>query len=377
VSERVVFSPLPVPVSIAELGRTSAGLWGVVGDAQLREGGDALQLLYLSPPEYHHAVRGLAGDAVAGAIDHRRSTFSADVPGQAIGIVERRVRDCIRATGERGAALREDLLIALASYAAVPRFAGTEPLVLLDYLREGDARIIAELDSPSLQAVRDLDPGGGERAARRGMASALGQLAARRGKPEKAHALPYFDVERAYLITPLSAQLVARAHDFHDPTYEWRGGIIMPVAEREIAELAVGGRQAMVMFPTRGLFVGAMSALTGSQLEVELSERLTAPGYADYLTALRLQQATLRAAVRLVAGADAELERLLTDQTRDEAAALGRWLEPRNGEVSTEIAAAVADAQLLATLCRRSGREGPAARLEALARALGYVADEA
>ena len=199
-SERVVFRPVGVDGAIpfAELGHAPAGAWGLVDDqawlAAPDDGADALELLFLTRADYLHAVRELSPGDVAQVVDYRRTTFAVQVPSIALGLVELRVRECIGSLDESdvGTRLRGDLLTALASFTTVPRFAGTAIPKLLDDLREGDARIIAELESPSLRAAGDLDPSGDERATRRRFATDVGQLAARRGRPEKARVLPYF-----------------------------------------------------------------------------------------------------------------------------------------------------------------------------------------
>ena len=89
-----------------------------------------------------------------------------------------------------------------------------------------------------------------------------------------------------------------------------------------------------VAFPTRGQFMGAASALTAAQVSIELDALLRAPAFVPYLAALRVQQATLRAAVHLIAGADAGLAPLLARQRSDEAAGFRagcRRARPRSG----------------------------------------------
>ena len=383
---RVVFHAAAVAsaLPVDEIARAPDGAWGLVDDQRwlAQPGPDGLELLYLSPADYAHAVRGLPPDEVARVVAHRRRTFAADVPGQALGQVEQRVRGCLCALANDllGARLREDLLTALASFTTVPRFSDAKLLVLIDYLREGDAEIIAELESPSLHAAGDLDPGGAERAVRRRFASDLGAVGASRGRPELVGVLPYFDVERAYLLTPVTPALEERAHVFHDPTLSWRGGLVMPLPERNLADLEALGHRGVVIFPAPGQLAGAMVGLTPAQLEVELSERLLSPGFAPYLQALRLQQATLRAGARLIAGADAALDEVLTAQLREEAAQLGGWLAvgttpPPPTRAAENLADAIDAARFLAALSHRRARAGIAGRLEALGRALSHVAE--
>jgi hypothetical protein len=101
-SARVVFRAAaaiaPAP-PFDELARAPEGVWGVVDDHRwmAQTAPDGLELLYLSPAEYAHAVRGLSPDEVARAVAHRRRIFAADVPGQALGLVEQRVRGCLAA----------------------------------------------------------------------------------------------------------------------------------------------------------------------------------------------------------------------------------------------------------------------------------------
>jgi hypothetical protein len=158
----------------------------------------------------------------------------------------------------------------------------------------------------------------------------------------------------------------------------------MPVAERQLPELEALGHRLTVVFPARGPFVWALSDLTGEQLEVEIADRLASPGFARYLALLRLQEAILRVATRLIAGTDAGIERALAVQTTAEAARLGTWLAigggansaiAGEGATATELLArAIDDATFLAALCRRDQRDRIAARLDPLARALGQVA---
>ncbi len=371
-------------IPFVQLGQAQTGAWGLVEDPAwlAAQGGDDLELLYLSPSEYEHAVRGLSEKEVERAIEHHRTRFAANVPAQALGLVEQRALASLGLPLADAKALkvRADVLTAVASSTIVPRFAATPPLVLLDYLREGDAEILAELDSPSTRAAGDFDHDGSEREARRRFASACGQIAAHRGQPDKARVFPYFDVERTYFVTPPNSAVLARAKVVGDPTRDWRDGTILPLPERMAAGLE--GHTSTILFPAPGPFVSALGALTPAQLEVELAERMVAPGFAAYLNARRLQQAALRAAVHLIAGSDRELAGALAEQTREEASRIGNWLaqgasETKPGAPPGDLQATVGTATLLAALCRRWGRPSIADKIEALAQALSPVAEEA
>jgi hypothetical protein len=387
VSARVVFIPGGTPISFltTELGRGTAGTWGVVQDESwLAAGaaGDPLELLYLSPADYQHAVRGLAPAEIEAAVDRRRTTFASQLPSLALGLVELQLRGSFALLGAtpRQQQACGDLLVALASFTAVPRFSAVAPAALLQLVCEGDAQIVAELDSPSLQEAGDLDPTGEERATRRRFASEAGALLARRGA-DAGGALPYFDVERVYLITPVPEDLEAAAHSFHDPVERFGAGLLLPLAERNAGSLVADGHQLQVVFPTRGQFMGTASALTAAQRTVELNERFGAPAFVPYLAALRVQQATLRAAALLITGADAELAVLLGRHHAEEAARLGPWLAsgapaPAPGTTARgSLGSTLETATLLIGLCRQRGLLARTGGLEALARALSHVID--
>jgi hypothetical protein len=128
--------------------------------------------------------------------------------------------------------------------------------------------------------------------------------------------------------------------------------------------------------------LGALQDCTSAQLEVELAERLADPGLAAYLDERRLQQAALRVAAHLIAGADPELGGLLEAQIQRETSALQTWLARDLSatlpiaDVATELRAVVDTAALLAFLCQSRNHAAPASKLEALARALSHVAEE-
>jgi len=385
-SDRVVFraAGAAVPVAWAELGRSEAGAWGVVDDqVWLAAGaqGNPLELLYLSVADYAHATRRLPGDEVAAVVARRRPAFAANVPAYAIGIVEMQLREVFPLLGPSPADARTsaDLISALATFTVVSRFSGTAVRKLLQFVREGDARIMAELGSPSLQAVADLDPSGGERAARRRFAVDVGVLLARRGDPDAARGLPYADVERVYLITPAPPDVEATAEALHEPVAHVRGGLAVPFSERRAGELAARGG-VRVLFPTSAQFLSALSNLTPAQLEVEVTDRLQAPGFAAYLAALRVQQATLRAAVYLLGATDQELATVLAGQLHEEASALGAWLAsgdhpPPPGVTAVgRLEAALATARTLLALCRLRGQMDQTVSLEALAQAVSAIA---
>jgi hypothetical protein len=188
-------------------------------------------------------------------------------------------------------------------------------------------------------------------------------------------------VERVYLLTPATPELERRADRLQDPTMAWRGGLIMPVPERQIGDLQARGYSATVIFPAAGPFLGALADLTRAQLEVELAERAAAPGFAGHVAALRLEQATLRAAVHLIVGADPRCGRVLMEQTREEAERLGEWSSSgaaSGGDpaaLARELSGTLGDARLLAALCRSARADDVALRLDALTRSLTHVAD--
>ena len=128
-SDRVVFIPhgVAVPFAFSELGRGTAGAWGMVQDGPwLAAGGagDPLELLYLSPVEYHHAVRGLPPDEVAAVVERRRDTFAHQLPSLALGLIELQVRGCFALFGDNARERQAcaDLLVALASFTSRPPF---------------------------------------------------------------------------------------------------------------------------------------------------------------------------------------------------------------------------------------------------------------
>lgn len=384
-SERIVFGSSAAASSIPfeELGKTpdGVGAWGVVDDQHwlASPAADAFDLLYLSRGEFHHAVRGLAPEAVARVVDQRRRTFAREAPALALGLVESGVRACAGrlGAGARAAAVCADLLTALASFTLVPRFANTAPLDLLDYLQEGEAEILAELESQSLRTDEDLDRGRQEQHVRREFAAELGELGARRGRPAMAQGLPYMDIQRAYFVTPATPDLARRAELLGDPTLPFGDGLIMPVPERLVADMVAAGHRATVVFPAARQLAGMMSSLTPEQLEVTVSEQLGAPGFAVYLQALRLQQATLRTAVRLITGTDRQFSNLLTRQSSEEAFALGVWAGGSPAPMDSpaaDLAQTIATATFLVELTRRRGSGATANRLEGLRRALSHVA---
>jgi hypothetical protein len=386
VSARVAFRPRGAAGAIpfAALGGADDGDWGRVDDGDWLAAGDAadaLELLYVTPAEYARAVDGLPPDEVARVVERRRATFAARIPAVALGIVELGARDALAALGttDGDAATRADLLMALASFTAVPRFSGARRPNLLDSLREGEARVVAELDSPSLRACGDLDPSGAERATRRRFATELGAFMATRGRPDRALALPYFDVERAYLLTPVAPELEAAAHAFHDPVVHAGGGLVMPLPERKIAALAARGVRAEVVFPTRAQLMGAAAAMTPAELENEVRQARGAPDFVAYLRALRIEQAVLRTAVRLLAADDDALVALLAAQLAEEADALGRWLAvgsppPAPDEAARDLEDTLGVARFLVAMCRQRGTLSQTGNVEALARALSHVA---
>jgi hypothetical protein len=166
---------------IDELGRTIDGAWGMVDDSRWLESPSAggLDLLYLSPGDYDHAIRRLPSEEIANVVERRRATFVPNIVPRALGIAQHSVLDCIPATddSEDGVRTRTDLIVALASYTGVPLFEYTRMLSLVDYLREGDGRIIAELESSSMRRIADLDASAHERTTRRRMVDELGPIA--------------------------------------------------------------------------------------------------------------------------------------------------------------------------------------------------------
>jgi hypothetical protein len=380
--ERVVLQPRVEGsrVVIRPLGSAAIGFWGLIEQAEWLQlpATMGLELLYGSRAEYEHATRGLIFDDKVDALVKRRAMFSLRLPELAISEVEVRGRAVIAATPSERAELRADWVTALASFTVVRRFARSSALDLLDALRDGEGRLLAELESTSLNAVESPDPTGNERRVRQRFGFELGGLAARYGYPEKAEGIPYFDVERAYFVEPVTPELEEHAHAFHDPSLHFHAGLVLPLPEREVGDIEARGHRAQIAFVSRGAFAGALEALTPAQLEVELGERLGRPDFAEYLVRLRIQQATLREGVRLLAGVDAELAPVLASECAEEARELGTWLRHAGREQSVEaveraLDRALADAELFAALCRQKQREPLALRLEALARALSHA----
>ena len=384
-SERVAFLPagVPSPVPFAELGGSPEGRWGLVSDQPwlALQGNDPLELLYLSRTDYEHAVRRLPAAGLAAAIAHRRNRYARNLPTRALGTFEGAIRASLALVKDRpaGSRARSDLLTALASFTVVSRFVHSKPLDLLDYLREGDAELMAELEAMAREEPPGFDPDGSERETRRRFATAFGQVAATRGRPEKAKILPYFDVERVYFVVPGLPELEARAMACHDPMHKWRGGLVLPLSRRQTPELIAQNQQFLVLFPSPGSFVSARIELDPGQLEIELAERTESPGFADYLDARRVGQAILRTAVYLLTGTDAELNAVLAAQTRQEAELLGTWLRSSAavpGQARVALVTAIGHATLLAALCRRRQDEDTAGTLDALARAVSHVIAE-
>jgi hypothetical protein len=388
-STRVAFLPAgrkQVP-GFHDLGQSPDGRWGLLDDGVwlATEDPGAIELLYYSHPDFLHAVRGLENDQVAEAVLHRRRVFSANLPSRALGEVALAVSRtiCMLPPEARAGEIAADLLTAQASFTAVARYESTAPLVLLDYLRVGDARIIAELESPTLQKAGDFDGDGGERQVRRQFALDLGKITVRHGQAGEDRLLPFVDVVRTYFVTPSDAKTKAEARLFGDPVRDWRDGMVLPIPERLAIDVKVRGCQMRVIFPALGPFLGTLQECTEAQLEIELSERLAAPGYADYVNQRRLEQAVRRFAAHLIAGADSEIGPVLFAQAQTEASSLPAWLAHDVGgtllmaDVSAEIHALVGTATLLAMLCRRKGHGTVADKIEALARALSHVAEEA
>ena len=121
--------------------------------------------------------------------------------------------------------------------------------------------------------------------------------------------------------------------------------------------------------------------MTPAQLEVEVSERLDSPGFVPYLRGLRLQQATLRTTVRLIAGHDAEIEELLAAHLPEEISKLGTWLAigaPAHppGAAVAALRSVIDVATFLVAFCSRRGVLSEAGGLDALNRALSHIAGE-
>jgi hypothetical protein len=382
---RVVFCPADaaVPIPFTELGRSQAGAWGVVDDQvwlAAGERGNLLELLYLSEADYQHVTRGLPFDEVPAVVARRVTDFSAKVPAFALGLVEMQLREVFPLLGGSppDTQTSADLISALATFTALPSFCGLAARKLLHYLREGDAQIMAELGSPSLLAFGDLDPTGEERAVRRRFAIEVGNLLATRGDPDAARGLPYADVERVYLVSPAPPDLEAGAHALHEPFAHFRGGLAAPFSERRAGELRAMG-EVRVLFPTSAQLLWALSNLTPAQLDVELADRLSAPQFGPYLADLRVQQATLRAAVYLITGTDQELATVLAEQLREEAASLGRWLAradrapPPGVKARGRLEEALTTARFLVGLCRARDQLERTGPLEPLTQAMSAI----
>jgi hypothetical protein len=388
VTTRVAFLPAGrkhVP-GFHDLGENPDGRWGLLDDkAWLAAEGDAeIELLYFSHPDYLHATRGLDGDQVAEAVLHRRRVFSANLPSRALGEVALAVSRTISMlpAGPKAGQIVSDLLTAHASFTTVARLAQTPPLVLLDYIRVGDAGIIAELESPTLREAGNWDPDGVERDTRRQFALDLGQITARHGQAGEDRVLPFVDVVRTYFVTPPDAKARSQARFLGDPVRDWRDGIILPIPERLAIDVKVRGRQMKVIFPALGPFLGVLQECTQAQQEIELSERLAAPGYPAYLNQRRLAQAVRRFAAHLIAGANPEIGPVLFAQAQTEASCLPDWFAHDVAGILTiadlpaEIDAIVDTASLLAMVCRRNDHAHVADRVEALGRALSQVGAE-
>jgi hypothetical protein len=384
-TDRVVFRPADaaVPVPFTELGRTQAGAWGLVDDQawlEAGERGNPLELLYVSAADYQHAIRGLASEELPAVVARRRTDFSAKVPTFALGLVEMQLREVFPLLGGSPVDTQTsaDLISALATFTVVPSFLGLTARKLLNYVREGDAQIMAELGSPSLQECGDLDPTGEERAVRRRFAIEVGNLLATRGDPDAPRGLPYADVERVYLVTPATPDLEAGAHALHEPFAHFRGGLAVPFSERRAGELGETG-EVRVLFPTSAHLLLALSNLTPAQLDVELADRLSAPQFGPYLSALRVQQATLRAAAYLITGTDQELAAVLGRHTREEAASLGPWLAradrapPPGATARGYLEDALTTARLLMGLFRVRGQLELTGPLEPLTQAMSAI----
>jgi multidrug efflux pump subunit AcrA (membrane-fusion protein) len=167
-----------------------------------------------------------------------------------------------------------------------------------------------------------------------------------------------------------------------DPVYPWRDGVILPVPERLAGEVEARGHRMTLLFPATGLFLATVQASTPAQLEVALSEHVADSQIAPYLDDRRMQQAVLRVAVQLIAGADAQLGPMLQSQSEAEAAHLGGWLSTAPAsrlsmaDAAAELRGIVGNAELLATLCKRASRAKVADKVLALGRALGHVAED-
>jgi hypothetical protein len=387
VSLRVAFIPAEYgqTVPLHPLGEDVEGRWGLLDDAawMAPETVSGIELLSLSHAEFLHAVRGLGREEVGQVVAHRRRLFSSVLPAQALGEVAALLARCVSLlpAWSGAAALTMDLLTALASFTIVPRLASTPSQTLIDYLREGDSEILAELASPSMRAAGVLDARD-EPEVRRRFALELGQIAAKHGQAGKDRVLPHVDVVRTYFITPIDRKAEQQARFLGNPARPWRDGILLPLPERMARQVKLRGHATEVIFPALGPFVGALQECTPAQLEVELGERLTRPELPAYLDERRVQQAALRVAVQLLAGADSELGPLLHAQVQRETASLQGWLSRDAGatvaisDVPAELRALVDAATLLAFLCRRQGSPGPAGKVEAIGRALSHVAEE-
>jgi hypothetical protein len=388
-TSRVAFVPATrtQPLRFYDLGSATEGRWGLIDDDAwlAAESAQDIELLYLSHPEFQHAMRGLDPSQTAEAILRRRQVFSADLPSQALGEVALAISRCISAlpAGESSKDMVADLLTALATFTCLPRLAHTAPLVLVDYLREGDATVIAEIESPSMLAAHPVDVDGKEQETRRRFAAELGQIQAERDRAADVRFLPYVDVSRTYYVEPPNPDVMKRARFMGEPVRDWREGMILPMPERLAADVKVLGHRLTVVFPATGPFLGALQECTGPQLDVELAERMTEPGLGTYLNQQRLQQAVLRSAAFLVAGTDPELGALLRQQTELEASLLGSWLtrDPNAflplSDLPDELSAIVDSATLLVGLCRLRNKPAIADKVEALARAVSHVALQA
>jgi hypothetical protein len=356
-----------------ELGRSPSGTWGLVEDQDWlnAKAGEALELLYFSEAEYQHAVRGLKPDERTIAVEHRRRQFASTIPSTALGLVGQSVHECLCLMPQAPESMRWDLLTAVASFTVLPRFARTAPMKLLDYLCEGDAAIVAELESASLRAAGNFEGAGAECEIRRRFGAVLGKMA----RPASSGGLPYHNVVRVYLVVPRDMSLERQLRLMGYPTARWRDGSLLPLSERDAGGLESCGQRASVVFPAVGGFMESLSDLSPAQRDQEFADRIIDPRFPAHVNGLRLTQATLRIAAHLLAGVQSELVAVLGQQVREEVAGLQAWLQmgqtaAPQSDGPSNLEETIARATLLASLCRRQGDEGEANRVSALARAV-------
>jgi hypothetical protein len=380
---RVCYRPAGKNVAIAfeELGHDGGGAWGIVDDAAwiATPGAVVLELLYVSRAEYEHAMRRLPPAEVALAIQHRRKTFWRRFDQEALGLVQRAIRDAINRAGDDGAGLRlrGRLLGVHARFVDLDRLRESDVAGRIHVLIQGDATLVAELDSPSMKAIARQDVDGKERALRRQMAKSLSAFL--RGEGGDAHPFwPHVGVERVYAQSPGHPAERTRLFGEDGPRVRWHDRMLSVLPEGQAEELRRASRQLKPVYGSRGELLAANYLLTPAQLDVEIGERIAAPSFTERLQSTRIAQASKREAARMLCDDDAKLAALLAQQVGEEVRQLGAWGQQPRGpaEGKQALANAVSLASLLAGLLVQRKLIADAAELRALGEALKKAAEE-